>query len=99
MAAIAHSPDFAKKVGVPVSVGKDFVKADTGHKFQKGGNTMATKEKMPAFMAKIAKADKAQDMKMMKKKPTAKYARGGGIEVKGKTKGKMATMARGGGCK
>ena len=95
MAAIAHSPDFAKKVGVPVSVGKEFVNADKAQK----GTTMATKGKMPAFMAKIAKADEAKDMKMMKKKPTAKYARGGGIEVKGKTKGKMVTMARGGGCK
>ena len=28
MEAIAHSPAFAKKVGVPQSVGKDFVAAD-----------------------------------------------------------------------
>ena len=28
MEAIAHSPDFAKKAGVPRSVGKDFAKAD-----------------------------------------------------------------------
>ena len=28
MLAVAHSPKFAKKVGIPVSVGKDFVKAD-----------------------------------------------------------------------
>jgi hypothetical protein len=28
MAAIAHSPEFAKKVGVPQSVAKDFEKAD-----------------------------------------------------------------------
>lgn len=26
--AIAHSPEFAKKAGVPQSVGKDFAKAD-----------------------------------------------------------------------
>lgn len=30
MAAAAHDPKFAKKVGVPVSVAKDFNKADTG---------------------------------------------------------------------
>jgi len=42
MEAIAHSPSFAKKVGVPQSVGKDFSTADKG-KFSKGGNTMATK--------------------------------------------------------
>lgn len=28
MAAVAHNPAFAKKVGVPQSVGKDFNKAD-----------------------------------------------------------------------
>ena len=43
MAAIAHSPAFAKKVGVPQSVGKDFSNADKGRKFSKGGDTMATK--------------------------------------------------------
>jgi hypothetical protein len=43
MAAVAHSPAFAKKVGVPQSVGQDFNEADKGRKFSKGGNTMATK--------------------------------------------------------
>jgi predicted transcriptional regulator len=33
MAAIAHSPSFAKKAGVPQSVGKDFTEADKGKKF------------------------------------------------------------------
>lgn len=37
MAAIAHSPSFSKKVGVPMSVGKDFMEADKGKKFGKGG--------------------------------------------------------------
>ena len=43
MAAIAHSPSFAKKVGVPQSVGKDFSTADKSRTFKKGGNTMASK--------------------------------------------------------
>jgi len=43
MEAIAHSPSFAKKVGVPQSVGKDFSAADKGRKFGKGGD-MATKK-------------------------------------------------------
>ena len=30
MRAVAHSPGFAKKVGIPASVAKDFNKADTG---------------------------------------------------------------------
>ena len=39
MAAIAHNPAFAKKVGVPQSVGKDFNEADKGKKFGSGGTT------------------------------------------------------------
>ena len=30
MAAAAHNPKFAKKVGIPVKVAKEFNKADTG---------------------------------------------------------------------
>jgi hypothetical protein len=37
MAAVAHSPAFAKKVGIPTKVGKDFAKADEGKKFKGGG--------------------------------------------------------------
>ena len=47
MAAIANSPAFAKKVGVPQSVGQDFSAADKGRKFAKGGDTMATKGMNP----------------------------------------------------
>jgi hypothetical protein len=38
MAAVAHNPAFAKKAGVPQSVGKDFNEADKGRKFSKGGD-------------------------------------------------------------
>lgn len=38
MAAVANNPKFAKKAGVPQSVGKDFAKADKGKTFQEGGN-------------------------------------------------------------
>ena len=37
MQAVAHSPSFAKKVGVSQSVGKDFSAADKGKTFNKGG--------------------------------------------------------------
>jgi hypothetical protein len=43
MEAVAHNPGFAKKVGIPQSVGQDFSNADKGRKFSKGGDTMATK--------------------------------------------------------
>jgi hypothetical protein len=54
MQAVSHSPAFAKKVGIPQSVGSDFERADKGRKFAKGGETMATKMN-PGFMAMMAK--------------------------------------------
>jgi hypothetical protein len=40
MAAAAHNPKFAKKVGVPVKVAKEFNRADKGKRFNEGGTTM-----------------------------------------------------------
>ena len=37
MEGVAHSAAFAKKVGIPQKVGKDFAQADKGKKFAKGG--------------------------------------------------------------
>ena len=152
MAAVANNPKFAKKAGVPQSVGKDFTEADKGKKFGSGdgtrvdrqgvnkpktnhgdaalfkkGGSMATKMGKPTMkagmsMAKdgmkkptpMAKTDMAGSMMGMKKggmpmkmkdgkkvpifmnKGGMGYAKGGGIESKGKTKGKMITMNKGG---
>ena len=65
MAAIAHSPAFAKKVGVSQAVGKDFNKADKGRKFEKGGDTMATKKPFPAglFGNKESKGEEKAEKK------------------------------------
>jgi hypothetical protein len=54
MEAIAHSASFAKKVGVPQSVGQDFAKADKGRKFSKGGDTMPMKPGMRGFQTLTA---------------------------------------------
>lgn len=61
MAAVAHSPAFAKKVGVSQSVGQDFNAADKGRKFSKGGDTMATKGVNP--FAKFEKSGKDVEVK------------------------------------
>ena len=37
MAAIANNPSFAKKAGVPSSVGQEFLNADKSRKFSRGG--------------------------------------------------------------
>ena len=166
MEAIAHNKAFAKKVGVPQSVGRDFSNADKGKTFKEGGETMASKmnPKMMAVMAKArnprmpmagklastnqttagmsepgtpammkkggmakedTKMDKAQDKAMIKKAFSmhdkqehkgehtnlsklkkggmTKMAAGGsfrasanGVASKGKTKGTMVKMAKGG---
>jgi hypothetical protein len=46
MEAVAHNPAFAKKVGVPQSVGQEFSKADKGRKFSKGGDMKESKAMM-----------------------------------------------------
>jgi len=38
MAAVANNPAFAKKAGVPQSVGKEFNQADKGRTFKEGGD-------------------------------------------------------------
>ena len=59
MEAIAHNKAFAKKVGVPQSVGRDFSNADKGKTFKKGGDTMASKMD-PRMMAAMMAARKPQ---------------------------------------
>lgn len=107
MAAVANNPSFAKKVGVSQSVGQDFNKADKGRKFSKGGDTMASKMSA-GFMAMTAKKKGGEGKDALAKhaaKPASKahaglkaggMAKGGGIETKGKTKGKMVVMKSGG---
>ena len=101
MAAVANNPAFAKKVGVPQSVGKDFSNADKNRKFSKGGDTMASKMN-PGFMAMMAKKKGTSKMagggvaaSSMGKVKTAAPSRDG-VASKGKTKGKMISMKSGG---
>jgi hypothetical protein len=42
MEAVAHSPSFADKVGIPQSVGKEFAAADKGKRFGTGGDVNYT---------------------------------------------------------
>jgi hypothetical protein len=153
MAAVAKNPKFAKKAGVPQSVGKEFLEADKGKTFRQGGLGTSTRAKMnrprtnhgmmqfPNYGPKqsVSKKEggvltnnekeknmKHSDIKMDKKvvkkavgmhdkqmhggKKTdlaglkkggmavKKMARGGGVEIKGKTKGTMIKMKKGGSC-
>jgi hypothetical protein len=44
MAAVANNPKFAKKAGVPQSVGKEFTEADKGKKFSSGDGTRVDRQ-------------------------------------------------------
>ena len=99
MAAVANNPSFAKKAGVPQSVGREFSNADKSRKFKEGGN-MATKMN-PAFKAMIEKKKSAPAKKMasggMTKMGSVKTSsKPDGVATKGKTKGTMVTMKSGG---
>ena len=102
MAAIAHSPSFAKKAGVPMSVGKEFNKADKGKKFSKGGEMKHADVKMDKKM--MQKAVNKHEGRLHKGQPMTKLAKGGftksadGIATKGKTKATQVKMRGGGAC-
>jgi hypothetical protein len=89
MEAVAHNPAFAKKAGVPQSVGKDFSTADKGKTFKRGGE-MATKmdPKMMAMMAAKKKGAMAPARPAM---PPAAPAGGMGMMKKGGMAKKMAS--------
>jgi hypothetical protein len=79
MEGVAHNPAFAKKVGIPQSVGKDFSTADKGRKFAKGGLMAKSQGVAPTAMGKVKTAAPSRD----------------GIAEKGKTKGKQVAMKGG----
>jgi len=106
MQAVAHNPAFAKKAGVPQSVGKEFTKSGGGMAESKkmvGKEVSFMKKKgAPASMIKheesemkgvkkMAKGGFASPSKMGAVK-TAAPSRDG-VAMKGKTKGKQVVMA------
>ena len=96
MSAVAHNPSFAKKVGIPQSVGMDFNKADKGKKF-KGGGMNDMKQDMP-MMKKVAKQEVKVHEKSMHKMAGGGVTRADGCVSKGHTKGTMISMKSGGMC-
>ena len=99
MAAVAKNPAFAKKVGVPSSVGKEFLTADKGKKFVKGGQMKHSdmKQDMP-MMKKVATAAVKGHEKKMHSMAKGGVTRADSCVMKGHTKGKMVTMKSGGMC-
>jgi hypothetical protein len=88
------------------SIGKK--KTDNGKLefYSKGGSMKESKAMEMKHVAAMKKAgvpkkfvkEEMSEAMAMKKGGVAKYAKGGGIESKGKTKGKMVAMRGGGKC-
>ena len=82
MAMVANDPAAAKRVGIPQSVGKDFIQADKGRKFNRGGDMKESKAMMGkevAFMKKkgAPKSMVKHEMAEMKGMKKGGYAGGG----------------------
>lgn len=91
MQAVAHNKAFAKKVGVPQSVGKEFSKSGGGEmKYSKGGMSASK-------MGAVKTAAPSRDGVAVKGKTRGKMvAMAGG---KGMKTGGMTKMRKGGSCK
>lgn len=84
MEAVAHSPKFAKKVGIPQKVGKDFAQADKGKTFKSGGlyaNIHAKQERIKAGsgerMRKVGSKGAPTKEAFIESAKTAKMKKGG----------------------
>ena len=110
MDAVAHNPAFAKKAGVPQSVGKDFSEASKGMKFGKGSGSRADAQainkpktnqgKNELFKRggemKESKAMAKKEVSFMQKKGAPKSMIKHEKEEYGMKKGGMKKMATGG---
>ena len=100
MAAVANNPQFARRAGVPQSVGREYMKADEGRSFKKGGDLVSncgTRRKKAG--GKIKGYNKGGSLKMVEKdgKQVPFYAADGvGKMAYG---GKVKGMKRGGMCR
>ena len=91
MAMVAHDPAAAKRLGIPQKVGKEFMDADKGRKFSRGGE-----------MKKMGMKKMSGGGATAMGKVTAGGKRAHGehtVQERGHTKGKQIVMAGGKGMK
>lgn len=78
MDAAAHSPSFAKKVGIPVKVAKKFSRTSKGMEFKKGGSINRVGDA-------VTPSRRDPDIgKMVKEVAVPKKLKSGGMAKKGK---------------
>lgn len=100
MAMMAKKKDSAKDGGMHKMPDGKMMK-NSAHKMASGGMPMVMKDgkKMPAFAADgEGKMKHGGTVKKMASGGMTKMAKGGGIESRGKTKGTMVGMKKGGKC-
>ena len=100
MRAVAHSPSFAKKVGVPMSVGREFTKKEGGMplKLESESEKRSSESDMSKRKAVSGMKKGGKVKKMASGGLAAGHKAADGIAVKGKTKAKQVKMAYGGKC-
>jgi hypothetical protein len=107
MQAVAHNKGFAKKVGVPQSVGEEFSKSGGGDVNTKRMNRLEELGRVDAEKAKTSKGKKnlaaekkriVGEMKLKSGGLAAGHKAADGIAKRGKTKAKQVKMAYGGKC-
>ena len=89
MDAAAHNPAFAKKVGVPVKVAKEFSRESKGLKFKEGGQMKESKSMMKKEVSFMKKKGAPKSM-IKHEMAEAGMKRGG--KVKKMEEGGMADM-------
>jgi hypothetical protein len=88
MALVANDPKAAKRLGIPKSVGEEFMKADKSKKFGSGGSTGALKKVDASENPGLSKLPTEARNKMG-------YMKKGGMAMKkGMKEGGMADMAQ-----
>lgn len=98
MMGVAHSKAFAKKVGIPQKVGKEFAAADVGKKFKSGGlyaNIHAKQERIAhgsgEHMRKVGSKGAPTAEAFKESAKTAKMKKGGDVSLSVKKGEKLPT--------
>ena len=100
MALVANDPAAAKRLGIPQKVGKEFMEADKGRKFAKGGDMKESKAMMKKEVGFMKKAGapksmiKHEEAEMRASKP--KKMMGGGMAEGNMMAAKGRGMAKAG---
>ena len=96
MAMVANDPAAAKRLGIPQKVGKEFMKADTGRKFAKGGEMKESKAMIKKEIGFMKKAGAPKSMVKHEESEMKGMKKGGSVKPSAMGKVKTAAPSRDG---